>query len=263
MKNIPNYDIDFYRQFMDVGHRQVQENKEIQFDRLFEKIDILNSGYGRFFFHIADCSTGNHLYVSPECKDVTGYNAQHFMCSGLDAYIRMRHPESEKIMKTQVKETWKFIHQLPLNHRISAVCVFDYLIERGDNKNLVRILDHEIVLSLDKEGKVWIILGICYDTSHLKAPKIRSEPTVSIQLRKTRDHFVLNTLKNFWINLNSITNREKEILTAYGKNKKTAEIAETLYISPLTIQSHRSNLYRKTGCSKLAELRHLGARLFL
>ncbi len=56
------------------------------------------------------------------------------------------------------------------------------------------------------------------------------------------------------IGLPRLTTREKEILKLIVKEKTTKEIAETLFLSDKTIESHRSNLYLKLGVSNIVGL---------
>lgn len=57
-------------------------------------------------------------------------------------------------------------------------------------------------------------------------------------------------------NLNSLTKREKEILSLIGTGKLTNDIAIHLGLSPSTIETHRKNIRRKlklNGTGKLFE----------
>tara|TARA_R110002049_G_scaffold120471_10_gene274922 strand:- start:4650 stop:5291 length:642 start_codon:yes stop_codon:yes gene_type:complete len=51
-----------------------------------------------------------------------------------------------------------------------------------------------------------------------------------------------------------LTSREKEILQLIVQEKTTKEIAETLFLSEKTIESHRSNLYLKLGVKNVVGL---------
>lgn len=53
-----------------------------------------------------------------------------------------------------------------------------------------------------------------------------------------------------------VTRREKEVLTLMAKGLTTPEIAEKLFISPLTIESHRRNLLQKFKVTNAASLIH-------
>lgn len=51
-----------------------------------------------------------------------------------------------------------------------------------------------------------------------------------------------------------LTMREREVLKLMAEGKKTAEIAEALYISPYTVRRHRSNIMEKLKIKGLADL---------
>lgn len=51
-----------------------------------------------------------------------------------------------------------------------------------------------------------------------------------------------------------LTKREVEVLQEICKEKNTAEIAETLFLSPNTVETHRANLLLKVGVKNTAGL---------
>ncbi|MCW8981411.1 MAG: helix-turn-helix transcriptional regulator, partial [Altibacter sp.] len=48
--------------------------------------------------------------------------------------------------------------------------------------------------------------------------------------------------------------RERDVLVLICKQLTTQEIAETLFISPRTVEVHRKNLLEKTGVKNIAGL---------
>jgi DNA-binding NarL/FixJ family response regulator len=54
--------------------------------------------------------------------------------------------------------------------------------------------------------------------------------------------------------LPSLTKREKEILILLSEGKNTQEIADTLFLSYLTVQTHRRNILHKLDAKNVAEL---------
>lgn len=53
-----------------------------------------------------------------------------------------------------------------------------------------------------------------------------------------------------------VTRREKEVLRLLAEGRTTPEIAEQMFISPLTVESHRRNLLQKFSVSNSASLIH-------
>lgn len=51
-----------------------------------------------------------------------------------------------------------------------------------------------------------------------------------------------------------ITNREKQLIALIEKELSNKEIAEALNISPLTVETHRKNIFRKTGTNNALSL---------
>ena len=51
-----------------------------------------------------------------------------------------------------------------------------------------------------------------------------------------------------------LTDREREILSLIAKEYSNKAIAEALFISERTVETHRKNIFRKTGTSSLVGL---------
>ena len=56
------------------------------------------------------------------------------------------------------------------------------------------------------------------------------------------------------ISLNKFSRRELQIIKLIADGCDTSEIAEQLYISLLTVKTHRKNILRKSGCKNAADL---------
>jgi DNA-binding NarL/FixJ family response regulator len=61
----------------------------------------------------------------------------------------------------------------------------------------------------------------------------------------------------------SLTSREQEIMGLLAKDLSAKEIAEKLFISPKTVENHRSNIMKKLGLHSPIELARYAARLGL
>ncbi len=79
------------------------------------------------------------------------------------------------------------------------------------------------------------------------------------QALTTENHFFQDNLnwKNPFISSNAqviVTKREREILILIKSGKTNKEIGDLLFLSELTIKSHRQNMMRKFECKNVAEL---------
>lgn len=51
-----------------------------------------------------------------------------------------------------------------------------------------------------------------------------------------------------------LTSKEREVLALIGAGKRTSEIAEMLFISPVTVMTHKRNIMRKLDLHSVSEL---------
>ncbi|SFP93543.1 response regulator [Parafilimonas terrae] len=72
---------------------------------------------------------------------------------------------------------------------------------------------------------------------------------------------ILATANNEIAEAPHITRREKEILQCIAQGLTTAQIAEKLFISPLTVETHRRNLMQKFEVNNAPALIHIAVEL--
>lgn len=73
-------------------------------------------------------------------------------------------------------------------------------------------------------------------------------------------HIITNPAEEELKDIPRLTRRELEILKLIAKGKTTQEIADQLFVSPLTIETHRRNLMAKFQVKNAAELIMAAAR---
>jgi DNA-binding NarL/FixJ family response regulator len=61
--------------------------------------------------------------------------------------------------------------------------------------------------------------------------------------------------------MKKLGNKEQEVFRYLGYNYPVKQIADILFVSPFTVESHRSNIIKKLGLSNAKELRQLTAKL--
>jgi len=77
---------------------------------------------------------------------------------------------------------------------------------------------------------------------------LRDELYISKALRHTKEN------EDSFVKSLSLTQREKEIITLLAKEKSSQEIADTLFISIYTVNTHRKNILHKLGIKNTAGL---------
>lgn len=240
-----------YEELFEIGKRRGIE--EVTSDQLHKLLKRYSGGFGTFSYAIMDFSSAEFLYVADDIDRIWGYPAEAFLDQGvlfLLDFFPAEHQDAHFKISTVA---WNYGNSLSAEKRLYATANFDN-INRRKNGDLFRILTRQITIKLDGDGKIWLTLAIFTDISHIKKPDIKDQPRLSYYIPKTGEFVIYNPSTESMINLNSLTDRERDILRLSAQNKTAGEIADELYISPYTVQTHRSNILEKTGCKNLAEL---------
>ena len=89
------------------------------------------------------------------------------------------------------------------------------------------------------------------------------DPSVSYQvvkkLAELSDKKPVTNVKNY----DSLTYREQEIMVLAADGQSSRQIADKLYISPKTVDNHRSSIMRKLGLNNVIDLARYAARIGL
>ncbi|MPT33512.1 MAG: response regulator transcription factor [Flavobacterium sp.] len=71
---------------------------------------------------------------------------------------------------------------------------------------------------------------------------------------KEAKEIIMKPSQNEWKAIPTLTKREKQILQKIANGETTVAIADELFVSPLTVETHRRNLLQKFGAKNVAEL---------
>ncbi|MDP3311873.1 response regulator transcription factor [Lutibacter sp.] len=125
------------------------------------------------------------------------------------------------------------------------------------------ILHQAQVLSASDDKKIQQTLCIHTDITYLNIP---INHKLSLISTKRPSYYYSNESGCYSLENESILNlekdcfkdifskREKEIIKLISKGIKFNEIAQQLFISPHTINAHKKNILRKSGCKNTPEL---------
>lgn len=127
--------------------------------------------------------------------------------------------------------------------------IFDYRV-LGRNRQYVRIIEQQIPLEIDKSGNVWLALSMM---------DLSPENDIALPFRgrlknhRTGELFYFPPEGDPGRSMSSLTNREKEILGLIVRGLISKEIADKLYISVNTVNTHRQRIIEKLNVSNTYE----------
>jgi DNA-binding CsgD family transcriptional regulator len=201
--------------------------------------------YYYFIFNIKDTVLE---FVSEEVYSMLGYTPAEFNIPLLMSII---HPDDQSwFLSYENAATEYFFGKAlgdPANYKIS----YDYRVRKKDG-NYIRILQQITTIQSDKDKGVVRTFGVHTDITHLKP---EGRPVLSfIGLNGAPSYINVDVQNKFSTGKAALTRREQQVLQLLAQGKSSEEISQSLFISKQTVDTHRKNLLKKTGCANTAEL---------
>lgn len=169
----------------------------------------------------------------------------HLDKNGYECEIATSSIEAEELMETHRFSA--IISDINLNHEISGI---DFIEKHIGESIPVVFLTAYSDLATMKQAELtapYAYITKPFNKNHLLI-------TLNLAIANHRKKFIHNLPAGIDIENISLSKREIEILELVAKSKTTEEISNILIISPLTVSTHRKNIFKKTGTKSVLEL---------
>lgn len=224
--------------------------------RFLESLSVMQNS----FVSIFDLSVMEHVYLSPNYSDLLGWDPEK-ISSPENEYINQRmHPDDLAHLNSVSGQFFGLIlHVDPAwREQMKYIkLIMDYR-TIGKDGNYVRVIEQHKLLELDRYGNVWLsmsVLDLSPDQDLTSLCRYRLVNTLTGELY----HFPATGL----ITENKLSLREKEILQLLAKGLISKQIADKLFISVNTVNTHRQRIIEKLNVSNTAEAVQYAGRLGL
>lgn len=205
---------------------------------------------GPYYYFIFNSRTHKHeISGQSSTFNIIYYSAKELT---IEKILDSFHPEDLPYFYAFEKDAQRFYSQLPPQNFFKYKFSYDIRILDKDQV-YKRILLQVIPLSAVDGGGLRT-LNIMTNISHLKQD---GKPTLSYIGMDGEPSFydIQIDTPNKELSIQRVfTKREKEILSLVISGKRSKEIAEKLFISKLTVDTHRKNILSKSGCNNVNEL---------
>lgn len=108
------------------------------------------------------------------------------------------------------------------------------------------------------EGMILFLYSILQDYGLTEAPQTNADTaeqhTQTVEVIKAFSSEQIESIMKSWSAVDTLSQREKEVLRFLLENKKRKVIAETLFVTESTIKKHTAGIYRKLETANRAEL---------
>ncbi|MBK5214290.1 MAG: hypothetical protein JJE55_11595 [Flavobacteriaceae bacterium] len=212
--------------------------------------DIISSviSTGPFYYYIIDFFDMSLSNVSPSIMDIHGFDAQTVSFQDI---LETIHPDDMDFVAKAEQQNIEFLYGTVgkdklLNYK--SCFSFRSRMKNGD----YAMLNHQaLLLTLDEHGKFGKSLNIHTRIDHLT--KTNTNQISLIGLNGFPSYMNIE-VDNDNASLEKYSKREIDILKLISDGHSNIEIAEQLFISPLTVKKHRNNILKKTNCKNTTQL---------
>jgi len=197
-------------------------------------------GMGPCITWILDLRTGAYEFMSANVESLLGYSPRKFTAGGIAFARELLHPEDAGPAWQLLLRAYKCLLDLPARHRPLAGLSRDYRLRRADG-TYVRLLEQSKVLQLDRHGNVTHLLGVCTDITDWKRSDV-----LSASVDSAHAHTCLTAADAPGTRPGGLSPREREIIRLVSEGYNSQQIADQLFISVHTVNTHRRNISGKT-----------------
>lgn len=212
--------------------------------------DIVSSiiSTGPFYYYIVDFYDMSLSNVSPSIAEIHGFDPE--TVSFFDILDTI-HPDDMEFVAKAEQANLEFLYgTLGKDKLLNYKSCFSFRsrMKCGD----YAMLNHQaLLLTLDEQGNFGKSLNI-----HTRIDHLTKTNTNQISLIGINDY---PSFMNIDVNMNpksvvKFSKQEINVLKLISEGQSNNEIAEELFISPLTVKKHRSNILRKSNCKNTSQL---------
>jgi len=199
---------------------------------------------------IFDMYKKDHIFVSRGFETQLGWNLDDIEKEG-HTYIDSRiHPDDLLgLLTSGIYYLRMAFFEVPSAEWKNYKAISDYRLKNSSG-NYVRVIEQHLCLEFDKHGNVWLDLSIM---------DLSPDQDISIPFRsrlmnfKTGELFEYKPEVEVKNRLSQLTTREKEVLKLVAKGMVSKQIADKLFISVNTVNTHRQNIIEKLSVNNTAE----------
>lgn len=192
------------------------------------------------YYFIYDCYLNEISFINSAFNTLTGYNPEKFTVEQL---IEMIHPDDRPYFFASEERGLKFTNRLVFNEHFQYTLSYTYRIKNISGE-YIRIRQQCNALEVNNQGHLTKTLVI--------HKKINYTEDIA-----PNDYTIFDKSRNIYLdndNCYNLTKRELEIVNLVHDGLNSFEIAEKLFMSKYTVDTHRKNILKKTNSVNFIEL---------
>ena len=191
-----------------------------------------------------DVAANRFIFFSDKAKILGNYKTEDLTSEkGMDDFMSNIHPEQRNAVTTMQHKIIDYCVDYPYTCENNVVANITFLYKKKGG-GFFQILQKAIVVETDTEGRPLLFLLFLSDISHLMKPSAG----LIINNSDGSTAWIYNIHNKHLEEIDLLSAQEKKILGLLAQGKHSKEIADMLFISSHTIDTHRRNILKKTHC---------------
>lgn len=221
------------------------------------QLEIINQiasafAMGQYYFVVFNFKNLQFDYIDENVKNILGIDSKDF---NLELFFNRVHPEDLEKLHLKEDTARCFLYEKIAPAEIPFYKVVYLLRLKDMSGNFKTILHQSRAITVSDDGKIQQVLTVHSDVTFLNIP---FNHNISFISQEFPSFFATEKegkyLYNQGIKQNKFTKREIEVLKKIAKGKIYSQIADELFVAKNTINFHRKNILRKSGCKNSAQL---------
>ena len=243
LKNIKNIYSNIFKSY---GHDSIEKHikKIIELDEFLP--------YNSTFFCITNTQELSFEYISKNMFSCLGLDKIEMQEKGMRYFWSRIHPDDVESWLLALNELMNFtINEISVEERKQMSYTWNYRFKNA-NDQYVNIIQNTTPIEFDMQKKP--VIGLAHYT--VMNPNIKMDITASAKFLNINNEYETKFFKNFSRKLlkDGVSNRERDIIRLLVLDYSSKEIAEKLFISSNTVDTHRRNILKKLQISSTGEL---------
>lgn len=206
------------------------------------------------FFCITNTTTRSFEYVSKNFQPCTGLDTAAMCNQGMTFWWEHMHPDEMNLWLQSLTDLMTFtMSEVELHNRKKISYTWNYRIKMADG-TYKPVLQHTTPMYFDEEGKPVIGLAHYSLLPVINSPLPIQAAAKMLNEKEEYETIFFRTYSTQKLISEQITFRERDIIRLISFGHSSEDIAEKLFISTNTVNSHRRNILKKTKCKNTSEL---------